>query len=244
MSKSAAIARGEGENVNGDYSDIALRLVGSLIIGGLIGLERSYHGRPAGFRTHSLVCLSTSLLMLVTVYEARWFPNIGQGRISLDPTRMAQGIMTGIGFLGAGTIMKDGLSVRGLTTAASIWITAAIGILIGIGFYFPAIIATVLTLGTLSVFRWVESRMPTQFYAQFVVRFARDQAMAELEVRRLLNDYGFTVAHLNYRLDVEADFFEYQMVIRTTGADNTRNLTQALNKVEAVKEYRLSPTGD
>jgi putative Mg2+ transporter-C (MgtC) family protein len=182
--------------------------------------------------------------MLVTVYEARWFPNIGQGRISLDPTRMAQGIMTGIGFLGAGTIMKDGLSVRGLTTAASIWITAAIGILIGVGFYFPAVIATVLTLGTLSVFRWVESRMPTQFYAQFVVRFARDQAMPELEVRRLLNDYGFTVANLNYRLDVEADFFEYQMVIRTTGADNTRNLTQALNKVEAVKEYRLSPTGD
>jgi putative Mg2+ transporter-C (MgtC) family protein len=230
--------------LNGDYFDIALRLVASLIIGGLIGLERSYHGRPAGFRTHSLVCLSTSLLMLVTVYEARWFPNIGQGRISLDPTRMAQGIMTGIGFLGAGTIMKDGLSVRGLTTAASIWITAAIGILIGVGFYFPAVIATVLTLGTLSVFRWVESRMPTQFYAQFVVRFARDKAMPELEVRRLLNDFGFTVANLNYRLDVEADFFEYQMVIRTTGADNTRNLTQALNKVEAVKEYRLSPTGD
>jgi len=230
--------------LNGDYFDIALRLVASLVIGGLIGLERSYHGRPAGFRTHSLVCLSTSLLMLVTVYEARWFPNIGQGRISLDPTRMAQGIMTGIGFLGAGTIMKDGLSVRGLTTAASIWITAAIGILIGVGFYFPAVIATVLTLGTLSVFRWVESRMPTQFYAQFVVRFARDKAMPELEVRRLLNDFGFTVANLNYRLDVEADFFEYQMVIRTTGADNTRILTQALNKVEAVKEYRLSPTGD
>ena len=230
--------------LNGDYFDIALRLVASLIIGGLIGLERSYHGRPAGFRTHSLVCLSTSLLMLVTVYEARWFPNIGQGRISLDPTRMAQGIMTGIGFLGAGTIMKDGLSVRGLTTAASIWITAAIGILIGVGFYFPAVIATVLTLGTLSVFRWVESRMPTQFYAQFVVRFARNKAMPELEVRRLLNDFGFTVANLNYRLDVEADFFEYQMVIRTTGADNTRSLTQALNKIGAVKEYRLSPTGD
>ena len=109
------------------YFDIALRLVASLVIGGLIGLERSYHGRPAGFRTHSLVCLSTSLLMLVTVYETRWFPSLSEGRISLDPTRMAQGIMTGIGFLGAGTIMKDGLSVRGLTTAASIWITAAIG---------------------------------------------------------------------------------------------------------------------
>jgi len=229
---------------DGVYLDIALRLVASLVVGGLIGLERSYHGRPAGFRTHTLVCLSTSLLMLVTVYETRWFPNITQGRISLDPTRMAQGIMTGIGFLGAGTIIRDGLSVRGLTTAASIWITAAIGILVGIGFYFPALMATVLTLGTLSVFRWIESRIPSQFYAQFVVRFARDKAMPEPEMRQLLTDYGFTVANLNYRLDVEADFFEYQMVIRTTRGDNATKLTQALNKIESVKAYRVSPTGD
>src|SRR5215216_6105593 len=132
------------DNVN---LDIALRLVASLIIGGFIGLERSYHGRPAGFRTHALVCLSTSLLMLLTVYETRWFPAVSQGRIALDPTRMAQGIMTGIGFLGAGTIMTQGLSVRGLTTAASIWITAAIGILIGIGFWYPALLATLFALG-------------------------------------------------------------------------------------------------
>jgi putative Mg2+ transporter-C (MgtC) family protein len=232
------------QSSDGVYFDIVVRLAASLVVGGLIGLERSYHGRPAGFRTHSLVCLSTSLLMLVTVYETRWFPSIAQGRISLDPTRMAQGIMTGIGFLGAGTIIKDGLSVRGLTTAASIWTTAAIGILIGIGFYFPAVIASVLTLGTLSVFRWIESRIPAQFYAQFVVRFARNEAMPEAEMRRPLEDYEFTVANLNYRLDVEADFFEYQMVIRTNRADNARRLTVALNQVESLKEYRLSPTGD
>jgi len=224
--------------------DIALRLIASLLIGGFIGLERSYHGRPAGFRTHSLVCLSTSLLMLVTVFETHWFPSLSQGRISLDPTRMAQGIMTGIGFLGAGTIMKDGLSVRGLTTAASIWITAAIGILIGIGFYVPAVIATLLTLGTLSVFGWIESRIPTQLYSQFTVRFARDKALPEVQMRRLLTDYGFTVANLNYRLDVEADFIEYQMIIRTTQAENASKLTQALNGIDAVKEYRVSPTGD
>jgi putative Mg2+ transporter-C (MgtC) family protein len=229
------------DNVN---LDIALRLVASLIIGGFIGLERSYHGRPAGFRTHSLVCLSTSLLMLVTVYETRWVPTLSGGRISLDPTRMAQGIMTGIGFLGAGTIMRDGLSVRGLTTAASIWITAAIGILIGIGFYVPAVIATFLTLGTLSVFRWIESRIPTQLYSQFVVRFGRDKAMPEMQMREMLTDHGFTVANLNYRLDVEADFIEYQMIIRTTDPDNTSKLTQALNLIDAVKEYRVSPTGD
>ena len=81
--------------------------------------------------------------------------------------------MTGIGFLGAGVIMIEGLSVRGLTTAASIWITAAIGILMGIGFYFPAVRRTALTLGTLSLFRWIETRIPSQFHAHFVLRFAR-----------------------------------------------------------------------
>ena len=87
------------------------RLTGALVIGAMIGFERSFHGRPAGFRTHALVCLASALLMLVT--------------IRADPTRMAQGIMTGIGFLGAGVIFKEGLTVRGLTTAASIWILSA-----------------------------------------------------------------------------------------------------------------------
>lgn len=226
------------------YGEIALRLLAALIIGGLIGLERSYHGRPAGFRTHALVCMSTALLMLVTVYENRWFPGISQGRIALDPTRLAQGIMTGIGFLGAGTIMKEGLSVRGLTTAASIWTTAAIGILVGIGFYFPALLATALTFGTLSLFRWIENRMPVEFYAHFLVRFARDEAMSEASMRELLRTHGFSIANLNYRLDSHEDFFEYRMVIRTDKAENARALSNALNALPSVKEFRVSPTGD
>src|SRR5262245_48806223 len=92
---------------------ILLRLIAALLFGGLIGLERSYHGRPAGFRTHALVSLSTCLLMLVPVFDAEWVTISPDLRLTLDPTRMAQGIMTGIGFLGAGAIIKDGLSVRG-----------------------------------------------------------------------------------------------------------------------------------
>jgi putative Mg2+ transporter-C (MgtC) family protein len=226
------------------YLDMSIRLVAALAIGGAIGLERSYHGRPAGFRTHALVCMSTSLLMLVTFYETRWFPEVSGGRITLDPTRMTQGIMTGIGFLGAGTIMKEGLSVRGLTTAASIWTTAAIGVLIGIGFYFPALLATVLTLGTLSLFRWIENRMPSQFYAHFIVRFDRHAKMDELELRRLMKRYGFTIANLNYRLDTDAGFFEYRMVVRTARAANASALADMLNTLEIVKEFRVSPLGD
>jgi putative Mg2+ transporter-C (MgtC) family protein len=157
---------------------------------------------------------------------------------------MAQGIMTGIGFLGAGTIIKEGLSVRGLTTAASIWITAAIGILVGIGFYFPAAIATLLTLGTLAVFRWVESRMPMQYFAQLHVRFRRDESMSEPEIRRLLADHGFTTDNLTHRLDVDADSFEYQMSIRSNRPEKATQLADALKRIGAVQEFKISPTGD
>ncbi len=226
------------------HGEILLRLLAALLTGGLIGLERSYHGRPAGFRTHALVCLSTSLLMLVTVYEARWFESSEHVRAAIDPTRMSQGIMTGIGFLGAGAIMKEGLSVRGLTTAASIWITAAIGILIGIGFYFPATVAAALTLGTLSVFRWIEARIPAQFYAHFYVRYARDAVVSEDMLRELVRKHGFSIANLSYRLDAADGYFEYRMVIRSDKAANARNLSEWLAQQSDVLEFRLSPTGD
>src|SRR6266705_3353445 len=95
-----------------NYAAIALHLMIALAAGGIIGLERSYHGRPAGFRTHALVCLSSCMLMILTVYQETWFSACSLERISVDPTRMAQGIMTGIGFLGAGVIMKIPLSLR------------------------------------------------------------------------------------------------------------------------------------
>jgi putative Mg2+ transporter-C (MgtC) family protein len=151
---------------------ILMRLVAALLVGGLIGFERSFRGRPAGFRTHTLVCLASTALMLVTAYEWRWMPVHALDTVRMDPTRMAQGIMTGIGFLGAGVIFKEGLTVRGLTTAASIWVTATIGILIGIGFYFPAAVTAGLAIFTLSAFRWVETRMPMQSYARLELRFS------------------------------------------------------------------------
>jgi putative Mg2+ transporter-C (MgtC) family protein len=232
------------DSLDVSYAEVSLRLGLALAVGGLIGLERSYHGRPAGFRTHALVCLSTSLLMLVTVYESSWFRADSAARATIDPTRMAQGIMTGIGFLGAGAIIKEGFSVRGLTTAASIWTTAAIGILVGIGFYFPAALTSVLTLGTLSGFRWIENKLPSQFYAHFAVRFARGSRMDEDALRALVNAHAFTIANLNYRLDAEGDYFEYRMVLRTNRAANARALSEHLSRMDTVREFRLSPTGD
>jgi len=230
--------------LDNDYLEISFRLVAALAAGGIIGLERSFRGRAAGFRTHALVCVASSLLMLVTVYEHQWFSPSGTSRVVVDPTRMAQGIMTGIGFLGAGVIVKEGLTVRGLTTAASIWVTAAIGILTGIGFYFAAGLGVVLTLGTLSLFRWIEGKMPTELYANFMVRFAREAVMPEPALRALVAQHGFSISNLNYRVIGEGRQFEYRMVMRTLKPQNIRTLSEALAVNEGVLEYRLSPTSD
>lgn len=230
--------------MSSDFIEICIRLTGALGVGALIGLERSYRSRPAGFRTHALVCVASSLLMLVTVYESQWFQPTGNSRVVVDPTRMAQGIMTGIGFLGAGVIMKDGLSVRGLTTAASIWITSAIGILVGIGFYIPAALATVLTLGTLSGFRWIEGRMRTEQYAIFSARLNRGHEMGEDELRKLVAQHGFSVAHVTYRLRDGGENFEYRMALRTLDTRNLRALANALSSIEAVKGFQITPTND
>jgi len=217
----------------------------AIIAGGLIGLERSFRGRPAGFRTHALVCLASSLLMLLTLFQARWGTMLAPETIRLDPTRMGQGIMTGIGFLGAGVIFKEGLTVRGLTTAASIWITAAIGIMIGVGFYFPAVISTIAALGILSGFRWIEHHLPTEFYAHHWVKFRRDLALPESELRGLVREHGFTIQNLSCRLTEGGQNFEYRMVIRTTTKRvRTEQLADALRTNPSVLEFRISPTGD
>jgi|SRR5262245_4149604 len=227
-----------------EYLEIVFRIAAALAAGGLIGLERSHRGRPAGFRTHALVCLASSLLMLVTVYESHWMPKTGAANVVLDPTRMAQGIMTGIGFVGAGAIIKEGFTVRGLTTAASIWVTAAIGILTGIGFYFAAVIGTVLVLATLSTFRWIEARLPTESYALFTVRFKHDAALSEAVLRELVESTGFSLHNLSYRLHGEVGQFEYRMVLRTVDPGNARVLSDRLRAEPSVLEFRIAPTGD
>jgi putative Mg2+ transporter-C (MgtC) family protein len=227
-----------------DYGTIALHLLSALVAGGLIGFERSFHGRPAGFRTHALVCLTSSLLMLVTYFQWRWLPGVPLDTIQTDPTRMAQGIMTGIGFLGAGVIFKEGVSIRGLTTAASLWITAAIGILFGVGFYFPAVLATVLVLGILSLFRRIEAAMPSQIYAHHHISFDREVVMPENELRKLLTEQGFTIANMSYRITESGRSFEYRMIIRSTDPTDTSRLAIVLRNLKIVREFRISPTGD
>jgi putative Mg2+ transporter-C (MgtC) family protein len=227
------------------HLEMLLRLVAALLAGAFIGYERSFHGRPAGLRTHVLVCLASAVLMLVTVYEDHWV-RTAAGETRLDPTRMAQGIMTGIGFLGAGVIVKEGLSVRGLTTAASIWITAGIGVLAGVGMYMAMTASVILTLLVLGVFRWVENRVPTQAYYFFDVKYAREGNLSEESMRELLRNLGFSIANFSYRLDGvgEARILRHVMTLQTTDRAAASRLARYLEENATVHEFKLSPTGD
>ena len=131
---------------------IFIRLVLSLFLGGLIGIEREAHKRQAGLRTHILVCIGSCLIMLTSMYVFDIYKN----QVPLDPARIAAGVITGIGFLGAGTIIRDSEGVRGLTTAASLWVVAAIGLAVGCGFYKAAIYTSALTVCVLVILRYIE----------------------------------------------------------------------------------------
>ena len=131
------------------FAEVLLRVVLAGVLGGAIGVEREIREREAGLRTHLLVAVGAALFTLVSAYAWHDFHFSNQSGVTYDPTRIAAQVVTGIGFLGAGAIIRQGLSVRGLTTAASLWVVAAIGLATGAGYYSAALITTVVVLVSL-----------------------------------------------------------------------------------------------
>jgi len=131
---------------------ITVRLVLSMFLSGLIGLERQAHRRNAGLRTHILVSLGSCLIMLTSLYVFDIYKDV----VALDPARIAAGVITGIGFLGAGAIIREPQGIRGLTTAASLWVVAGIGLAVGVGFYTASLLTTALVLIALLLLRYVD----------------------------------------------------------------------------------------
>lgn len=134
-------------------------MLGALLLGLLVGYERSYHGRAAGMRTYGMVCMASAALTVLCIYPEHWYGGHFSGAV--DPTRVIQGIVTGIGFLGAGTILKGQreTEVQGLTTAAGIWLTSAIGITVGLGHEATAVLGTLLALFVLNFVPHVIDRL-------------------------------------------------------------------------------------
>lgn len=157
------------------------RLLLAAFLGGLIGFERDVHGRPAGLRTNLLVSMGSAIFVILSEYISLAGPPIGEGMVSTnDPARIAAQVVTGIGFLGAGAIIKEGLTIRGLTTAACLWIVAGIGMAAGAGYYSVAIAATFISLASLIGLSYFEKFYPKDSYRKLTITTTSDADVSKI----------------------------------------------------------------
>lgn len=195
--------------------DLVWPVLAAMAAGGLIGIERTYHGHPAGFRTHILVCLTSCVLMLAAMHQSTWaFTALPGQTVVIDPTRMSHGLLTGIGFLCAGVIFREGFSVHGLTTAASLWVTSAIGVLFGVGMLHLALVAAGATLAVLAVLRLLDAKLPHVGVMDIVLRWNRGAAPGEARVRELLKASGMKAVRLGHVICREGAHHEHHMKVK------------------------------
>ena len=225
--------------------DFVVPLLAAVLAGGLIGFEREWRGRAAGLRTHILVCLASALLMEAAVSQGAWrFHALPGTEIVSDPTRMAHGVLTGIGFLCAGVIFRAGFSIHGLTTAASLWITAAIGLLLGAGLVWLAAAGAVFTVVILAALRLVSLRLPQQIIIDAEVTWRREDPSAEEGVEAALGEGGWSRRGERHELVDGGESVRRTFRIRAVGDEPLKALAARLRTVEGVTGYRLDPRDD
>jgi putative Mg2+ transporter-C (MgtC) family protein len=192
-----------------------LRLLLASLLSGLIGIEREVHGRAAGFRTHLLVGLATCLMMIVSEYFFRKYGGLSsQGVVRLDPARVAAQVVTGIGFLGAGVIIKSGEVVRGLTTAACLWLVAGIGMAVGIGLYLPALIVTAVAMFNLVFLKQIERLVKKDRFYNLEIDSQGVDNIQE-EVMRIFNEKKLHVVDVGVEKDTADGTSRYHYVVST-----------------------------
>lgn len=216
----------------------------ALFLGFLFGYERSYHGRAAGVRTYGLVCMVSAALTSVSAHPAFWLGGAGAvNSMGVDATRTVQGIMTGVGFLGAGIIMKDGMRISGLTTAASIWASAAIGILVGFEFYLAALVMTLMA----ELFVLLGSRfdmiLPSRRPIFISLRFGKDFHPHEDTVLNLARKNGYEVARGSVAIQSHAGSVEWRFVavsINKRQSTGLAALADSFSQIEGVESFQVS----
>ncbi len=206
----------------------------SILIGGAIGFEREMHGRPAGLRTHMLVCLASSLL----IFASRMIPadvlntNIA-GKIVMDPNRLAAGIVTGIGFLGAATVIRAGDIVRGITTGATVWTVAGLGIVIGQGEYATAIVGAAVVIVVLAGLDPISRRVAPVIYRRLIVTgTASELTSLSTRVAAILKAHEIRLQDLSGRRGEPQEPFELVFHVRC------RNALQAPEMLEIIARER------
>lgn len=193
---------------------ILLPLIGSLIAGAAIGAEREVNGKPAGLRTHTLVCFSSALMTLVALLMGEWTTDLTAGtQVVSDMSRMPHAILTGIGFLCAGVIFREGASVHGLTTAASLWLTAALGITFGTGLLEIGVIGTVIALLVLMLLRLARGLAPLRLMYRLKVTVQQDGTLDAATLRSLLARRGIKAGSLALQHDRGAGQRHYRLAV-------------------------------
>jgi len=224
------------------YADLTVfgRLLLAALLGGLVGVEREVHGRPAGFRTHLLVTVGACLMMLVSEgFFDKYGLLSGSSVVRLDPARVAAQIVTGIGFLGAGAIIKDGHAVRGLTTAACLWLAAGIGMAVGAGLYAPALFVTALSLFSLLFLKRAERLLRAEKYRNLVLTCAETGNDVLPAIETHMAKHGLRIVHFGFEKDFSAGEVQYIFVVAQCGRGERSALTEAFASLPAIKKVRF-----
>ncbi|KJV43012.1 putative Mg2+ transporter-C (MgtC) family protein [Brevundimonas sp. UYEF29] len=228
----------------GSLEGAVLPILGAVIAGGVIGFEREWRGRAAGLRTHILVSLASALLMLAAMSQADWaFRALPDENIVTDPTRMAHGVLTGIGFLCAGVIFRTGFSIHGLTTAASLWITSAIGILFGAGLYALGAAATVVTALILIVLKLISGRLPARTVVDAEVCWERREASPEPAIEAALKAIDADARHDRFEL-IDGQTVRRTWRLKAAEESQLKRLAEQLCAIPGVVAYSLDPRDD
>lgn len=225
---------------------ILLTVAGALLLGLLVGFERFYHGRAAGMRTYGLVCMASAALTVVAGYPGFWFGGHGESlavHTAVDPTRIIQGVVTGIGFLGAGVIMREGFNITGLTTAASIWASSVIGILIGVGFYMSAIGMAFLVATIMTGLNRLEAYLPHRHAIAVRMNFKAGYIPKEDVLRQIALERGYEIAGGSLTINGDSRGQEWRFVAlalsRKSGVA-VSDLAKELAAFEGVDGFQLS----
>jgi putative Mg2+ transporter-C (MgtC) family protein len=222
---------------------VFFNLLGALLLGLLVGYERSYHGRAAGMRTYGLVCLASAALTVIVGYPELWFGGHSQVTGYPDVTRVIQGIVTGVGFLCAGVIIKEGFTISGLTTAASIWVASAIGILVGVGFYFAAILLSVMSAVVMMWISKLEAWLPSRHAIAVVLNFRQDFEPSEEAMFKVIREHGYKVAGGSLAIIVNENKQEWRFVAIALQKDSSYSIpviSRELGKINGVEKFQLS----
>ncbi len=223
---------------------VFMNLLGALLLGLLVGYERSYHGRAAGMRTYGIVCMASAALTVFAGYPGFWWGGTGHGAIPVDPTRVVQGIVTGVGFLGAGVIMKEGLNISGLTTAASIWASSAIGVLVGVGFFGAAILLTLLSASLMMWGPKLEARLPSRRAMGVALEFGVGHEPDETVLKKTIAQWGYMVAEGSLNISSNAGTIKWYFVmvaLRSHPNPGTLfELSRFLRQIDGVNSLQIS----